>query len=219
MKGLRIIGDYFLEYLIITLLLILSAILIIPFIPVFIGVISYFRRDLDARMLKDIFVPIKENLVIIIKFTIFELVLLSFSALNIYFMNTNLEVMNEFILFISYVGLIIGIIFLINAPIIILNMNVNLRQLLFNSIALIFGGFVNSLLAIAAVGVYVVAGILFPYLLLIGIYIVPFFVSKYTNQNLLKLKARKLKTTVEELTKKENQDDYFDEKGYINHSE
>ena len=43
MKGLRLLGDVIFEYLIITLILILSICLVIPFIPVFVGVIAYLR--------------------------------------------------------------------------------------------------------------------------------------------------------------------------------
>ena len=38
MKGLRLLGDYALEFLVVTLLLAISALLIIPFIPMVTGV-------------------------------------------------------------------------------------------------------------------------------------------------------------------------------------
>ena len=92
MKGLKLIGDYFLEYLIISVLLILSFTLIIPFIPMLIGIVSYFRRKIDDRMLKDIFKPIKENIKIIIKFTVFELILVLFSLISFFVkLNPGLE--------------------------------------------------------------------------------------------------------------------------------
>lgn len=219
MKGLRILGDYVFEYLLISVLLILSFILIIPFIPIYIGVVSYFRRNIDDRMLKDIFKPIKENIKIIIIFTIFELLILVFSGLNIYFMNTNLESMNEFILIVSYIGFFIGIYFMIFSPIIILNMNVNFRQLVFNSIFVVFGSIKNSLLSIICMVGYLLIGTKIPYIYIIGIYFIPYVISKLTYKNLLTFKALRLNTTVEELTKKENHDDYLDEYGYVNHDD
>lgn len=216
MKGLRIFGDYLFEYFTITLLLILSFVLIIPFIPIFIGIVSYFRRKLDDRMLKDIFKPIKDNFKIIILFTIFELVLIIFSVLNIYYMNTNLEQMNTVMLFISYTGLIIGIYLLIHSPVIILDMKVNFRQLLFNSVFLIMGGFKNTLLCIVGVLVYELIGITVPYLTIVLIYFIPFLISKLTSKNIIQLKAIRMNTTVAELTKMENQDDYLDENDFIN---
>ena len=216
MKGLRIFGDYLFEYFTITLLLIISFVLIIPFIPIFIGIVSYFRRKLDDRMLKDIFKPIKDNFKIIILFTIFELVLIIFSVLNIYYMNTNLEQMNTVMLFISYIGLIIGIYLLIHSPVIILDMNVNFRQLLFNSVFLIMGGFKNTLLCIVGVLAYALIGITIPYLTIVLIYFIPFLISKLTSKNIIQIKAIRMNTTVAELTKMENQDDYLDENDFIN---
>ena len=216
MKGLRIFGDYLFEYFTITLLLILSFVLIIPFIPIFIGIVSYFRRKLDDRMLKDIFKPIKDNFKISILFTIFELVLIIFSVLNIYYMNTNLEQMNTVMLFISYTGLIIGIYLLIHSPVIILDMKVNFSQLLFNSVFLIMGGFKNTLLCIVGVLAYALIGITIPYLTIVLIYFMPFLISKLTSKNIIQLKAIRMNTTVAELTKIENQDDYLDENYFIN---
>ena len=134
-------------------------------------------------------------------------------------MNTNPENANNFVLMISYMGLVLGIFFIIHSPIIILNMNVNFKQLLFNSIVLIFGGFKNSLICIILIGGYIILGIYVPYSLFLMIYFIPIILCKFPYRNLLKFKALKLNTTVEELTKKENQDDYLNEYGYVNHSD
>ena len=47
--------------------------------------------------------------------------------------------------------------------------------------------------------------------------IIPIFIL--LSYKYLRFKALKLNTTVEELTKQENQDDYLDEYGYVNHFE
>ena len=138
MKGLRLLGDVIFEYLIITLILILSICLVIPFIPVFVGVIAYLRLDINARTLRDFWMGIKENIKILIPYSIFELTILAFSILNLYFFLTHPEKNQMIVLILSYIALFIGIVFFIHAPIIILTMKVNFRQLMYNSIMLIF---------------------------------------------------------------------------------
>lgn len=91
MKGLRLLGDVIFEYLIITLILILSICLVIPFIPVFVGVIAYLRLDINTRTLRDFWMGIKENIKILIPYSIFELTILAFSILNLYFFLTHPE--------------------------------------------------------------------------------------------------------------------------------
>lgn len=211
MRGFRIFGEYLFEYFVLTALLILSLVLVLPFIPIYIGVISYFMHKRDDRMFKDIFVTIKENIGIIIKFTIFELIILVTSFLNVYFFRQHMEGFNIVILVISYIFLILGIIFLAHAPMIIIGMNVNLRQLIYNTFLFFFGGVVNSFIAIIALGGLVVAASYVPYVVIPLIYFAVLAVEYFTNKNFLVLKAKKLKTSVYELTKKQNEDIYFDE--------
>ena len=211
MKGFKIFGDYLFEYFVITFLLVLSFVLVIPFVPIFVGVISYLMHKRDDRMLKDIFVTIKENIGIIIKFTIFELIVLIASILNIYYFMNHQEGFNVAILVISYVFLFLGIIFLAHAPMIIIGMRVNLRQLIFNTFLFFFGGFINSILAIASIcGIVIVASRL-PYLAIPLFYFVAVAVEYFTNKNFLVFKAKKLNISVYELTNKQNEEDYFEE--------
>ena len=211
MKGFKIFGDYLFEYLIITLLLILSLVLVIPFIPVFIGVISYLTHKREDRMLKDVFITIKDNAKIIIKFTIFELIVMLVSILNIYFFAKHSEGFNSVILVLSYVFLVLGIIFLAHAPMIIIGMNVNLRQLIFNSFLFFFGGVVNSLIAIVSIGALFVIASYIPYGILPLIYFVAVAVAHFTYKNFLVFKAKKLNISVYELTKRQNEDDFLED--------
>ena len=61
MKGLRLLGDYALEFLVVTLLVALSAFTILPFIPMLVGVTGYFKEDIDTRRFKDIFTTIGDR--------------------------------------------------------------------------------------------------------------------------------------------------------------
>lgn len=210
MKGFRIFGEYLFEYFVITLLLILSLALVIPFVPVYIGTIEYFTHKRDDRMFKDIFKTIKENLKIIIKFTIFELIVLVVSFLNVYYFRTHTEGFNIVILVISYVFLFLGIIFLAHAPMIIIGMNVNLRKLIYNCFLFFFGGLANSVIAILALAGLVIGASYLPYIVIPLLYFAVLIVEIFTRKSFLNLKAKSMHTTVHELTKKENEDVFFE---------
>lgn len=211
MKGFRIFGEYIFEYLILTIILVLSLILVIPFIPVYIGVVGYLTHKRDDRMLKDIFTTIKENWKIILKFTIFELIILVFSFLNIYYFRQNMTGFNTVIVVISYVFLFFGVVFLAHAPMIIIGMNVNLRQLILNTFLFFFGGVINSIIAIAALAGLTAIASYIPYLVIVLLYFAVVIVEYFTRKNFLFLKARKLNMSVEELTKREQEDTYLEE--------
>ena len=78
-KNFKKIGDIVFDYVIISLLLTISLLLLIPFIPMYVGVNYYFSKSSEDRSLKDIFICIKNNFGIICKFTVLELILLIFS--------------------------------------------------------------------------------------------------------------------------------------------
>ena len=111
MKGLRLLGDVIFEYLIITLILILSICLVIPYIPVFVGVIDYLSLDINTRTLRDFWMGIKENIKILIPYSIFELTILAFSILNLYFFLTHPEKNQMIVLILSYIAFFIGFVF------------------------------------------------------------------------------------------------------------
>lgn len=219
MKGFRLFGDYAFEFLVITLLLALSAVLIIPFVPMLVGVTGYFKTDINTRRFKDIFTSIGKNRIILIFYTIFQLVIIVFPVLNIYFFNTHPENTNYFVLAVSCIALFIGIIYLVTAPTVIVNMRVNFFQLLYNGIMLIFGGFLRSLIAVACTAGVVALILFYPYVVPLTLYALPLLISKLMAENFLKLKAKALKTSVFELKKKQSEDDYINEYGEINRAE
>ena len=219
MKTFRLIGDYAFEFFVVTLLLALSAVLIIPFVPVLTGVTGYFKTDINTRRFKDIFTTIGKNRKILIFYTLFQLIIIVFPVLNIYFFNTHPANTNYFVLAVSCIALFVGVIYLVTGPTVIVNMRVNLRQLLYNGIMLVFGGPVRSLIAIACVAGVVALIIFYPYVVPLTLYPVPLLISKLMAENFIKLKAKALNTSVFELKKQQTQDDYIDEYGEINRAE
>lgn len=215
MKGLRIVGSYIFEYLLVTLLLVLSLTLVIPFIPIYIGVYNFFKRPMEDRAIIDIFKIIKKEFKIIIPFTLVELGLIIFGGLNVYYMTNNPENMNPLFLIASYIALIIALVLFIHAPAIISNMNVTFRQLLVNSFTVTFGGITNSLLMAAIVILYLIGIMNFAALAPVGIYVLCLINNQTIERNILVLKAKSLNMTVEELKKKQKEDDYIDEYGNI----
>ncbi len=203
------IGNVIFNYFVISFLLTISLILIIPFIPMYIGVISYFSKKSDERSLLDIFITIKENFKIISIFTIFELVFISIAIGDILYFS-NLENSYTVLIVIGYVVLCFLLLFFINSSAIIINMNVTIKQLLFNCITLIFGK-----------PLYSIALYIFYFLSITGmvnfIYIIPFVLfflalinEKINDKNFKILKAKQLNKSIDELETKENIDDYYD---------
>lgn len=215
MRGLRVIGDYALEFLVVTLLMGLSAFTIVMFVPMLVGVTAFFGNKMGTRRFKDIFVTIGQNWKIITLFTLFELVIIVFPVLNIYFFNTHVDQMNYFVLAVCYVALVVGAMYLVTAPTVIANMKVNFRQLLYNGLMMLFGSWWRSLVALAMVAGIIAMILLYPYPVILTLYAVPLFNSMLIKENFLHLKAKALGTTVYELKKKVNEDDYLDERGQV----
>lgn len=219
MRGLQLFGEYVWEIFVVSLLLAASALLIIPFIPMFVGIIGFFKSDKKNRRFKDIFTTIGSNIVIIIFYTLFELVIIVFPVLNIYFFNTHPENTNYFVLAVCIIALVVGIIYLMNGPIIIVNMKVNIGQLFYNGIKLLTGGIWRSLLSLAVMGGVVAIIMFYPYVLPLTLYIVPFLLSLLLTENFYVLKAKALKVSVYELKNNGGNDNYLNENGEVNHED
>ena len=215
MKGFRLFGDYALEFLVITLIVAVSAFSVILFIPAVVGVTGYFKNDINTRRFKDIFLTIGKNWKILIFYTIFQLVILVFPILNIYFFNTHPQNINYFVLAVSVVALVVGVIYLATSPTVIVNMDVKFRQLIYNGIMMLFGSLWRSLLAVLIIAGVVALILYYPYVVPLTLYAAPFAIAKLMTENFYNLKAKALNTSVFELKKKENEDDYLDEKGAV----
>lgn len=207
MKGLGLFGDYVLEILVISLLVAVSAVLIVPFVPVLVGVTAFFKTDINTRRFKDVFTAIASNYKILIFYTVFQLAIIIFPVLNIYYFNTHPQSMNYFILAVSYFTLTVGAIYLATAPTIIVNMQVTANQLIFNGITLLFGGLVRSIAALACVGGVVALIIIYPYCVPLTLYPAPYLTARLMKENFYVLKAKSLKTSVYELKKREKDEE------------
>lgn len=207
MKGLRVFGDYVAEFFIITILLALSALFVLPFVPMIVGVTGFFQRDINGRRFKDIFTTIGKNYKILIFYTLFQIIAIVLPVMNIYYFNTNPEKTNYFFLSVNCVMLLIGLIYLVTAPTIIVKMNVNFFQLLYNGLMLIFGGLIRSLLAVSLLAGVVAMIIYYPYPIPLTLYAIPYLTSILMKENFYILKAKILNTSVYELKKQENSDE------------
>lgn len=208
---LQIFGDYVLEFFVVTILLILSLALVIPFIPMVVGVTGYFKRDINSRRFKDIFSTMKENWKILIFYTLFQLIILVASILNIFYFNSHFNQNFYFILIVSYIALIIGIFYLITAPTIIVNMNVTFRQLLYNGFMLLMGNLKNTFFALALVAAVVFLILYFPYVIPMMFYFVTLVSQQLMSENFLRLKAKALGVRVEDLKKESEEDEFLSE--------
>lgn len=215
MKGLRLFGDYAFEFITVTLIVAVSAFSVILFVPAIVGVTGYFKNDINTRRFKDIFVTIGKNWKILIFYTIFQLIIIVFPILNIYFFNTHPNNINYFVLAVCVIALIVGVIYLATAPTVIVNMDVKFRQLIYNGIMMLFGSLWRSLLAVLIIAGVVALVLYYPYVLPLTLYAAPLVISKLMTENFYHLKAKALNTSVFELKKKENEDDYLDEKGAV----
>ena len=215
MKGFRVFGDYELEFFVVTLLVALSAFSVIFFVPMIVGVTGYFSRDINSRRFKDIFTTIGRNWKVLIFYTLFQLIIIVFPVLNIYFFNTHPDNTNYFVLAVSVIALVVGVIYLATAPTVIVNMDVKFRQLVYNGIMMIFGSLWRSIVSALLSGGMVAIILYYPYVIVLTLYAVPLVISKLMTENFYHLKAKALNTSVFELKKKQNDDDYLDEKGAI----
>jgi len=218
MRGLRIFGEYVLEVVVVTLLVAVSALSVIFFIPMMVGLNGFFKNKKNVRLFKDIFLTIKDNFKILIPFTIFELLIIVFPVLNIYYFNTHLENLNIFLLAISYVALVIGGIYFATAPTIIVNMNVTFFQLLRNGIMLLFGSLVRSIASLLVVAGVLALIIMWPYGVVATFYLAPMLLTKLMLENFYVLKARALGTNVYTLKNQET-DEYLLNNQPVNTSE
>lgn len=215
MKGLQRLGEYLWEFFVVTAIVAVSAATVLPLFPVLVGLADYFGREPEDRAFRDIFTTIAKNGKIIAAYTVFQLVVIVFPVLNVYFFNTHPASSQNFVLGVSYAVLVLGCFFAITAPTVIANMNVTFLQLLKNCLILFSGGWANGILSLICVAGVVALIIFFPYAVVLTFYAVPLIVTKLMKENFYRLKAKALGTSVYELKKREKADDYLDEFGKI----
>jgi hypothetical protein len=190
MKQILKYGSLAFDYFIITAIFVLSLILVLPFISVYIGIIGYFEKPLWERELLDIFRTIKDNYRIIIKVNVLVIVMLVASLLNINYFKSPSGLLESLILGASWIIFIVSTIILIFAPIVIIKMDVNLKQVVFNSFALILGGLFNYILLIALCYLFVYFSTKYLFVLVIGVYFVAYSIHYLSTANINNLKYK-----------------------------
>ena len=192
MKSNKLItlGNSVFDYIIVSILLILSFITVIPFVAILVGIVAYFITNTNERSLFIIFITIRKNIQMIFKVTVLYVIVLGAIVLNLYVIESTVRIIDIIVTSISYIGLFILLNVIVNGPIIILKMNVSLRELVVNCFYLIFGDIKNYVLIIVTIFIFIY-GITYSYLLLIfGIYFVILLIAKLTFINFIKLKER-----------------------------
>lgn len=205
LEGFRKVFTFLFDFIVITVLLTLSLALVFPFPFILTGVHNYFLYKLVDRRLANIFNILKPNFKILLKFSIFWGVVVILSIFEIVFFNIN-GLRNDVLTFICYVLLFFSVIFITDAPIIVLRMNVNLKQLLFNCITLIYGCWWFLLISfIVSIG-YFVAFAYFPYIGGAGLYFLALLANFASRRAMRNLMAKRLKVKPAEILEPENKD-------------
>lgn len=204
-EGFRKFGTILFDFLAITVLLTLSLVLLFPFPFILTGVHNYFLYKLDDRRLANIFNILKPNFKILLKFSLFWGIVVGLSLFEIVFFNLN-GLRNDVLTVICYVLLIIALIFITDAPIIILRMNVNLKQLLFNCIVLIYGCWWFLLISFVVSIGYFVAFAYFPYIGGAGLYFLALLANFASRRAMRNLMAKRLKVKPSEIEEPENKE-------------
>lgn len=157
-KRIQKYGAMLFDYMFITILLNISIILVIPFIPIVIGVTKYFTTAHEEKSLSVIFHTIKSNFKIILQITLFMIVLFSAPLINLYVLKTNTNTITIVIDIISYIIMFIGLIIFLHMPVIIGYMDITFKELIHNSIMLSFGNLINFFtnIGIAILFVYLI---------------------------------------------------------------
>lgn len=189
LERLNQLGSSVFDVMFLTLILVIGTFLVIPLIPLWIGIQKYIQADPEERTMSMVFRNIQENLSITLQVTLFLILLLGASSVNILFLHTGNTVMDAIIQGISYILLFLGITIMMHVGVIITNMRVTFREAIYNSLMLVFGGIPSYLLQLAIlIGfVYLVTVSVIFYL---GIFLVIAAVSRLSYVLFKKLKER-----------------------------
>lgn len=136
--GLLQIGTAIFDFIIFSLFLSLSLILIIPFFYMYVGIIGYLFEDKNKRTYKTIFITIKKNFKLISLFTLLNLIIILFASTNIHLLNISNNPVTIIVIFISYILLLFDLVIIINAPSLIIKMNITFLELLRNCFRFIY---------------------------------------------------------------------------------
>jgi hypothetical protein len=163
---------------------------IIGFIPIFVGIIGYFTDTPGERKLHTIYKTIKEGGLSLVFFSVLETAALTFSLLNIAAIRYPAGIISQIVLSVSWIILTLAGWWLLFAPIILVRMRVTFKQLLANSVLIFAHGGVEVWILIALGAGTVYLGLIFPYALAIGIYVLCLAIYIVTNPIIERLKKK-----------------------------
>lgn len=133
MKWMNQIGTDLYDALLITVVVSVSFILVIPFIPIVVGVQAYYQHERNERRLRLILTTLYENRRLIARYTLFTLGTLGIATLNIAYFSPLITTGHGIFVGVNWVVISIVALSFIYAPMVIIMMKVTLRQLLFNA--------------------------------------------------------------------------------------
>lgn len=163
-----------LDFIVITLLMAVSFVLVIPFVFVFVGITGYLIEKPNARSLSLIFKTIGKNFRLLWKYALIETVMLALPIVSIAFWSLPSGWMQQTLLGISWFLLVMGVFFLIAAPVLIVRMNLTFKQLVLNSILTLISGTWRSLLLALLFGGACYVGFTYPLWLGVCFYVLVF---------------------------------------------
>lgn len=188
MKKIYSILEQLFDYLVITLILLISLGLVLPFTTVFGVVIAYFATPSDSRTLKGMWRIFKANYKNYLLYGLFTTLMMGMPILSIRVFTIPTTLYTQVFIFLSWTLLFLGLLFLLFAPIVIIRMQVSFRQLVINSIAVIVRGHITSLILVVVAGGVLVLGLYYPLALVPSLYFVAFIDTMITEAIINKLK-------------------------------
>lgn len=178
------------DYMVLTVLFTLSMILVVPFVALVVGFQDYVECDLHSRKLVSIIRQIKKYIRFIVPLTGLLILMVTFGLINILWLETGFVIPDLMIKVLSYMVLWIAVTILMHSPTIMHHMDVSFKQLVANSVLLIFGGIMRYLTSIGLIVLYVYGSIQSIFILVFGLPLVLYAVLRFSWINLEKIKEK-----------------------------
>lgn len=187
-KTIYEIGEHIFDYFVLSFLVNISLFLLIPFTPIYMGVVSYILDE--DKSLRKIFAYIKENIKVIVSISIFILLIFVVCYINVFALQPQDSLLYYFIQVLSYILLFVGTIVFVYSPTIIYYMNVTAKQAIFNSLLLVLYNPFKAIVIIGVVIGFIYIGTHSIIFIILGQYMVIFAISKMIKTTILRIKER-----------------------------
>jgi len=188
-KTIYEIGEHIFDYCVLSFLLNISLYILIPFIPIYMGVVSYVLDE--DKSLRKIFKYIKENIKVIVSISIFLLLIFVVFYINVFVLQPQYSLLHYFFQVLSYILLFIGIVVFVYSSTIIYYMNVTAKQAILNSLLLVLYNPFKAIVIIGVVIGFIYIGTHSIIFIILGQYMVIFAISKMIKTTILSIKERR----------------------------